>query len=255
MRPPENVLAWRRALHGVLATVLLGCSVAPCLARESMAQPAQLEPYTARYQVSYRGIAGGYVESSLRPAAPADTWQYATRAFPNFLGRMALSADAHEHSTMQISADGVRPLEFEFDDGSAEDAKDIRVQFDWSAGLARGVADGKPFEYEVEPGTQDTASVQAAMLVELLAGRAPEGFPILTGGRLRQYRYWSEGQATVTTPAGQYDTVVWVSQREGSSRMQRVWHAPELGYVPVQAIQYRKGKPELAMKLASLTRQ
>jgi hypothetical protein len=156
---------------------------------------------------------------------------------------------------MQISADGVRPLEFEFDDGSAEDAKDIRVQFDWSAGLARGVADGKPFEYEVEPGTQDTASVQAAMLVELLAGRAPEGFPILTGGRLRQYRYWSEGQATVTTPAGQYDTVVWVSQREGSSRMQRVWHAPELGYVPVQAIQYRKGKPELAMKLASLTRQ
>ncbi|HSD52603.1 MAG TPA: DUF3108 domain-containing protein [Burkholderiales bacterium] len=220
-----------------------------------MAQPAQLEPYTARYQVSYRGIAGGYVESSLRPAAPAGTWQYATRAFPNFLGRMALSADAHEHSTMQISADGVRPLEFEFDDGSAEDAKDIRVQFDWSAGLARGVADGKPFEYEVEPGTQDTASVQAAMLVELLAGRAPEGFPILTGGRLRQYRYWSEGQATVTTPAGQYDTVVWVSQREGSSRVQRVWHAPELGYVPVQAIQYRKGKPELAMKLASLTRQ
>jgi hypothetical protein len=220
-----------------------------------MAQPAQLEPYTARYQVSYRGIAGGYVESSLRPAAPAGTWQYATRAFPNFLGRMAISAAAHEHSTMQISADGVRPLEFEFNDGSAEDAKDIRVQFDWSAGLVRGVADGKPFEYEVEPGTQDTASVQAAMIVELLAGRAPEGFPILTGGHLRQYRYWSEGPAKVTTPAGQYETVVWVSQREGSSRMQRVWHAPELGYVPVQAIQYRKGKPELAMKLASLMRQ
>ena len=255
MRPPEAGVAWQRALQGVFVAVLLGCTAAPGLARESMAEPPQLEPYTARYQVSYRGIAGGYVESSLRPAAPTGTWQYATRAFPNFLGRMAISAAAREHSTMQISADGVRPLEFEFNDGSAEGAKDIQVQFDWSAGLVRGVADGKPFEYEVAPGTQDTASVQAAMIVELLAGRAPEGFPILTGGRLRQYRYWSEGEAKVTTPAGQDDTVVWVSQREGSPRMQRVWHAPELGYVPVQAIQYRKGKPELAMRLASLTRE
>jgi hypothetical protein len=254
MRLPETHGGWRRALQGTVAAVLLGCAAASGLARESMAGPPQLEPYTARYQVSYRGIAGGYIESSLRPAQPDGTWQYATRAFPNFLGRLAISAAAREHSTMQISADGVRPLEFEFNDGSAEDVKDIRLQFDWHAGLVRGVADGKPFEYEIEPGTQDTASVQAAMIVELLAGREPGGFPILTGGRLRQYRYWSEGEAKVTTPAGQYDTVVWVSQREGSSRMQRVWHAPELGYVPVQAIQYRKGKAELAMKLASLTR-
>jgi hypothetical protein len=255
MQPPELRGAWRRALlRAAFAAALLGCATASSPARESMAGPPQLEPYTARYQVSYRGIGGGYIESSLRPAEPAGTWQYATRAFPNFLGRMAISAAAREHSTMQISADGVRPLEFEFNDGSAEDAKDIRVQFDWNAGVVRGIADGKPFEYEVEHGTQDTASVQAAMIVELLAGREPDGFPILAGGRLRQYRYWSEGEAKVTTPAGQYDTVIWVSQREGSSRMQRVWHAPELGYVPVQAIQYRKGKAELAMKLTSLTR-
>lgn len=254
MRPPEMRGVWR-TLQTAVAGLALGCAAASGLARESMAGPPRLEPYTARYQVSYRGIAGGYIESSLKPAEPAGTWQYATRAFPNFLGRMALSAAAREHSTMQISTDGVRPLEFEFNDGSAEDGKDIRLQFDWNAGLVRGVADGEPFEYEIEPGTQDTASVQAAMIVELLAGREPDGFPILTGGRLRQYRYWSEGGAKVTTPAGQYDTVVWVSQREGSTRMQRVWHAPELGYVPVQAIQYRKGKPELAMKLASLTRQ
>jgi hypothetical protein len=32
-----------------------------------------------------------------------------------------------------------------------------------------------------------------------------------------------------------------------------VWHAPALGFVPVQAVQYRKGKPEISMKLASLT--
>jgi len=220
------------------------------------ADPAEshLEPYTARYQVSYRGLAGGYVESSLKPGSAPGIWLYATRAYPNFLGRMAISSAAREHGTMQIAHESVRPLEFEFNDGNAEDTKDVRLKFDWDAGRLTGSADGKPLEYEVEPGTQDTASVQAAMIVELLAGRTPTGFPIVAGGKLRQYRYWSEGTARIATPAGEYDTVIWASQREGSSRISRVWHAPELGYVPVQAIQYRKGKPELQMKLASLGR-
>jgi hypothetical protein len=215
---------------------------------------SQLEPYTARYQVSYRGLAGGHVESSLKPGSAPGIWLYATRAYPNFLGRMAISAAAREHGTMQISSESVRPLEFEFNDGSAEDAKDVSLKFDWEAGQVTGIADGKPFTYEVGPGTQDTASVQAAMIVELLAGHTPAGFPIIAGGKLRQYRYWSEGTARITTPAGEYDTVVWASQRDGSSRVSRVWHAPQLGYVPVQAVQYRKGKPELQMKLASLIR-
>jgi hypothetical protein len=167
---------------------------------------------------------------------------------------MALSPEAQEHGTMLIASDGVRPLEFEYDDGSAETDKDVRLAFDWQAARVRGVAEGKSFEYEVEPGTQDTASVQAAMMVALLSGQEPTGFSIVTGGRLRQYRYWSEGPAKITTPAGEYDTVIWASQREGSSRLQRVWHAPALGYVPVQAIQYRKGKPELKMQLARLER-
>jgi Protein of unknown function (DUF3108) len=216
--------------------------------------PGELQPYTARYQVSYRGLAGGQIEASLKPGPEPHVWLYETRAFPNFLGKMAISPSARERSTMEVSPAGVRPLEFEFNDGSAEEAKDIRVRFDWAAGRVTGVADGEEFAYDVKPGTQDTASIQAAMMVELLAGRTPAGFPILTGGKLRDYRYWSEGTGRITTPAGPFDTVIWASQRDGSSRVSRVWHAPSLGFVPVQAIQYRKGRAEFSMKLANLTR-
>ena len=245
----------RRAFPGVMR-LMLAFLVACGDPVPAASDPAdsRLEPYNARYQVSYRGLAGGYVESSLKPGSAPGIWLYATRAYPNFLGRMAISTAAREHGTMQIAHESVRPLEFDFNDGSAEDAKDVRLKFDWEAGRVTGIADGKPLEYEVEPGTQDTASVQAAMIVELLAGRTPTGFPIVAGGKLRQYRYWSEGTARIATPAGEYDTVIWASQRDGSSRISRVWHAPDLGYVPVQAIQYRKGKPELQMKLANLGR-
>lgn len=217
--------------------------------------PAQsLQPYKARYQVSYRGLSGGQIEASLTRGNVPGQWLYETRAYPNLFGRIAVSPEAREHSVMQVGADGVRPLRFDFNDGSEGSQKDVRLNFDWNAGRVRGEAQGTPFDLAVKPGTQDTASVQAAMLVALLAGEVPTGYPILTGSKLREYRYWPEGKATVVTPFGRYDCVVWANKRDGSTRLTKVFHAPALGYVPVQAVQYRKGQAEVQMKLVELTR-
>lgn len=257
MRRPEARGAhpgWRTRIAFGILVGWVGLAPHLAAAAGSEAHSTLLKPYTARYQVSYRGLAGGQVEVSFAPGDSAGTWLYETRAFPNLLGRMAISPSAREHGRMLLSQDSVRPLAFEFNDGSAEESKDIRLTFDWDAGRVSGVVDGKDVAFDVVPGTQDTASVQAAMMVALLAGRPPDGFPIVTGGKLRQYRYWSEGTARIKTAAGEFDTVIWASQRDGSSRISRAWHAPALGYVPVQAIQYRKGKAEFQMKLANLTR-
>jgi hypothetical protein len=241
----RRVRSWAALLAG--ATVALALPV-------SHGQETQLEPYKARYQVTYRGLGGGQIENSLTRANLPGHWLYETRAYPSLLGRVAVSPNAREHGVMQITPTGVRPLSFDFDDGSDSSHKDVRFKFDWTAGRVRGEAEGVPFDLAVQPGTQDTASVQAAMINELLAGRSPSGFPILTGSKLREYRYWPEGKATVTTPFGQFETVVWANQRDGSTRVTKVWHAPALGYVPVQAIQYRKGKAETQMKLVALER-
>jgi hypothetical protein len=235
------------------AILLAGATIALAMP-VSHGQETQLEPYKARYQVTYRGLSGGQIENSLTRANLPGHWLYETRAYPSLLGRVAVSPNAREHGVMQITPTGVRPLSFDFDDGSDGSHKDVRFKFDWTAGRVRGEAEGVPFDLEVQPGTQDTASVQAAMINELLAGRSPSGFPILTGSKLREYRYWPEGKATVTTPFGRFETVVWANQRDGSTRVTKVWHAPALGYVPVQAIQYRKGQAETQMKLLALTR-
>jgi hypothetical protein len=242
-----------RRARGSWIAALAGAALALAAAASHGGEPA-LQPYKARYQVTFRGLSGGQIESSLSRGSQPEQWLYETRAFPSLLGRVVVSPSARERSVMQVTADGVRPLTFDFNDGNPDSAKDVRFAFDWAAGRVRGAAAGAPFDLTVRPGTQDTASVQAAMIIELLAGRAPAGFTILTGSKLRDYRYWPEGKATVMTPFGQFETVVWASQRDGSTRVTRVWHAPSLGYVPVQAIHYRKGQPETQMKLLALTR-
>jgi hypothetical protein len=240
------------ALAAVLAAQFATGAIARAAEARSPAGPA---PYKARYQVSYRGISGGQLENAIRPGTAPGQWLYESRAFPNILGRVAVSPDARQRSTMEVAPGGaVRPLSLVFDDGTDDGAKDLRMKFDWAAGRVSGESKGKPFDLPLQPGTQDSTSVQVAMLIELAAGRAPKSFLIQNGARLEDYRYWPEGRATVVTPYGQYDTVVWASQRQGSKRVNRVWHAPSLGYVPVQAIQYNKGRPDVQMKLVALER-
>jgi hypothetical protein len=217
--------------------------------------PAGLQPYTARYQVSYRGLHGGEIESSFQHGTAAGLWQYETRVFPTLLARVAISSQAHERSVIQVNPAGIRPLSFNFNDGSTSSEKDVRLDFDWNALTVTGTFEGRPVSLPLTPGTHDTSSVQAAMILELLAGRKPQGFKIITGGKLREYRYWPEGTQQVMTPYGQVEAEVWASQRTGSNRVTKTWHAPSLGYVPVQATQYRKGNPEVQMKLVRLQRQ
>jgi hypothetical protein len=248
-----------------LTALLAGTLIATCALRAgaeptppASATPATrsvpLKPYKARYQVGYMALSGGQIEAQLRRGDRPGLWVYETQAFPNMIGRLAVSPEAREHSTMEITPAGVRPLAYEFYDGSQDVAQDVRLRFDWSRLSVTGNANGKDFELDVPAGTQDTASVQAAMIVALAAGRQPSAFAILTGSKLRDYRYWSEGKATLNTALGKLDTVVWASQRDGSTRVGKVWYAPSLGYVPVQAIQYRKGKQLVQMRIVSLER-
>jgi len=237
-----------------LADTLVAAAALLAAAAPAAAQTVPMKAYTARYQVSYRGLSGGQIEATFRPGPTAGLWIYETRAFPNLLGKLAVSSAAHERSTMLIGPGGVVPLEFTFDDGSSTSEKDVKQTFDWSAKKVTGASKGKPFVLELTPGAQNTASVQAAMIVERLNGRMPTVFRILTGNRMHDYRYWMEGRQQVLTPYGQVETEGWANQRAGSDRVSKVWHAPSLGFVPVQAIQYRKGTPEVQMKLVSLQR-
>ena len=208
----QAVVRLRDGLIALLVGVL-GASgaVAQTTAASTAAAAKELQPYRVRYQVSYRGMSGGQIEATLRRGSHPGQWLYETRAYPNLFGRVAVSPAARERSTIYVSGSEVRPANFSFDDGSTETAKDVQLRFDWTQKRVTGTSENVPIDLPLSPGTQDTASVQAAMLVELLAGRRPAGFKILTGKSIKDYRYWSEGPATVVTPKGQFNAVVWAN--------------------------------------------
>jgi hypothetical protein len=118
----------------------------------------------------------------------------------------------------------------------------------------RGRAEDKPVDVALRPGAQDGMSVQIALMLDLERGGSPDGFWLIDRNELKQYEYTGEGVARIATALGELDTVIWSSRRPGSERVTRVWYAPSLGYLPVQAERRRGGKLEWQMRITRLSR-
>ena len=97
-------------------------------------------------------------------------------------------------------------------------------------------------------------SVQIALMSALQVGGSPQRFFLIDKDEIKEYLYESLGSARLRTAAGELDTVIWSSRRPGSDRVTRVWYAPALGHVPVQAERRRGYRTEWTMRLKTMRR-
>jgi hypothetical protein len=216
---------------------------------------ADLRPHVVTYRVAFKGMAAGDLQLELSRQA-GDLWRYETRPQPSFLARMVVSASSIERGTFRLTADGVQPLTYSLDDGTAERGKDESAfDYDRTAGRVRGYARGEPLEVELVDGLQDPLSIRAAILLDLLRGRELGTYPMIDGRQVRNYVYRRTGMETLKTAVGTVETVVYTSAREGAdarAKTWKYWYAPSLGWLPVRIHQIDKGQPRLAFEIRSV---
>ena len=92
-------------------------------------------------------------------------------------------------------------------------------------------------------------------MLDLKNGTLPPIFYIIDKDQMKEFFYTREGTAKLGTEVGMLDTVIVASRRGPTdSRVLRMWFAPDLGFVPVQAERTRDGKLEFAIRIHSLKR-
>jgi hypothetical protein len=242
----------RHTLLGALGLPLIVASL--CLgAVQVFAAPPPLEPFQASFEVVFRGMNAG--TSSLELTREnGNRWRYVSRNEARGLFKLALPGEVRQTSLFVLEDDRPRPLRYAADDGTKATDKDIALDFDWSAGRVRGTAERKSVDLPLQAGLQDGMSVQIALLRALAGGERPSGFRLIDKDEIKEYVYVDEGRATLRTVAGEVDTVVWSSHRPNSDRVTRVWYAPSLGFLPVQAERKRGDRLEWSMRLKTYRR-
>ena len=218
-------------------------------AETSTAGDAAIAPFSARYQADWKNVNVGTSDLELKQdTAPGHylyTWTITAR------GIFRLYRDeVTQQSWLSINADHVRPEKYRAEDGSSS----VNLEFDWDAGRVRGTSENKAVDLNIKEGTQDLLSIQVEVMLDLKKGNLPAAFQIIDKDRLKEFIYTREGIAHIRTALGELDTVIVTSRQAGNDRVLRMWFAPSLGFVPVQAERTRGGKLEFAMRIKTLKR-
>jgi len=215
-------------------------------------KPLKLVPYQATYVVKYRGFTAGMLQFNLSKGAD-NTYMYETHVKPGLLARLFIGPDAVERTIMQVDTNGVRPLSWYSEDGKSNTSRDGSLDFDWNNKRVTGTVEDESVDMPLKSGVQDRLSMQVAVLAALQNNTQPGAIILIDGEQVKRYTYELKGEQQVVTGSGRYDTIIYESTRKGSSRIKRVYHSPELSYIPVRVEDLRKGKVETVMELVSVS--
>lgn len=238
-------------LAATLMTALLATLAMPAHSDDVIAP----KPFTATYDVTYRGMRAGSLTFKLSRDPATGHYIYETTADPSMLARIVVSSAASERSEVEIGPDGVRPISWHFDDGRSSSEKDGQLRFDWDKNVATGTVEDKPVQIPLAPRTQDRLSIQLEVVTALLRGQEPGTITLIDNNKVKRYRYTRVEPTVTDTKMGKLDTLFYESTREGSDRQSRLWLVPKMEYLAARAEQVRKGKVETVMVLSSFQSQ
>ena len=226
-------------------------SIPPASGPESSAAPgsaASLVPFSAHYVAQWKSINVGTSDLELERGAQRGAYHYKWTVSARGIFRLVYSNDVVQQSWFTLIDQHVRPERYFAEDGSSS----VSLQFDWDGKRLRGTSEGRPVDIHLKPGTQDLMSIQVEVMMDLQSGDMPGTFHIVEKDAMKDFLYAREGTARIGTALGTLDTVIVSSRRAGNDRILRMWFAPSLGYVPIQAERTRDGKLEFAMRIKTL---
>jgi hypothetical protein len=210
-------------------------------------------PFVATYQVAWHGITAGESALTLALQTPG-TYSYSSNIKAHGIFRLVFPDALVQSSTFTLADGHVVPLHYQ-ESGQARDHRDdVDLTFDRASDRVHGTSETHPVDEPLDPGVQDPMSVQIELMQQLQAGLAPTQFKLFDKDQAKEYFYTRERTEVLTTPLGTLETVVYRSDRPGSDRVTRLWLAPKLNYLPLQAERARKGNVDLSMRITALTR-
>jgi Protein of unknown function (DUF3108) len=212
------------------------------------ADTSGVAPFIAQYEAAWKGMTIGTSEIQLTRGAEVGTYMYVWTISARGFFRIAYRDDLVQKSWVTVVGDHVRPDKYFGKEGS----QTVELNFDWRDKRATGVSETKPVDIKLPEGAQDVMSIQVEVMLDLKNNNMPSTFQIIDKDQLKEFNYTKEGTAKIRTAIGELDTVIVTSQRTGNNRILRMWFAPSLGFVPVQAERTRDGKVEISMRIKSV---
>jgi hypothetical protein len=148
-------------------------------------------------------------------------------------GAFVRKGEAERRSRGSVTHEGLRPLEFEDRRTGRETA---RARFDWGAKSVTLQYKGEPRTEVLPAGAQDQLSLPFNFAFRN-PGTQPLSVHVSDGRRLSAYVYRAAGRERVKTPAGEFEALKLVKQKDSRDDSGlEIWLAVERHFLPVRSV-------------------
>lgn len=200
-------------MRNFFSRLTLSAALAAGMAAMALAAPPQ------RVEIVYELVRNGMTLAEITHRLEHDGRSYKLTENWKGKGFLALKGDATRSSEGAIAADGLRPRRFE-DKRTGRDT--LQVQFDPAAKA---------------PTLQQQDQLSFAWTFAFAPPGKLVGVSVADGKRVNQYSFQPAGRERVKTPAGEFDALKFVKQRERpEDKSTEIWLAADRQNLPVRIL-------------------
>ncbi len=213
----------------------------------------EVVPFQAVYDVEIRaGVkARAQATMALSQGPNANEYRYQSQTKAKGFARMLRSKPISEYSEFQITPQGLKPLAYEFKDGSKKNKRGESAQFNWGQNKVQAMYKGENHTLNLKPGMLDRNLIPLLMMHH--CPKTPDAAEVITRGGLRQYNFRTLGTEVLDTPLGKVQTVKVKQWRDGSSRSTVSWLSPKHQCLFLQVHQFKNDKRVGQLTIRSLS--
>ena len=234
-------------MNSKLTKVFLGLCMSLIVSSASWSQPQSFAAiYTAKLKQ-----ADGQLSMALKKE-DGELYSYELTTKPGGFWRIIIDGSIWQKSTFTIEDDLLRSQTYELIDTIRSKTRKSRASFDWENSLITGHYKDRAIKLPLSRNFLDKVSLQIAIIMDTRRGIDQSEYHILDKDKIQVVQINRNSSAIINVPFGKFEAIEINRSSPNSNRINTLWLAPELDYIPVKITQEEDGKIVFSANLSQL---
>lgn len=238
-------------MHRILAKPLLLvlAVLSPMISLSASAQAAVPE-FSAAYVFERGRVTVGETRAQLEQTKDG-IYRYTSVSEARGLISLFVDDVIREESIYQDDGKQITPISYTYRHEGSKKNRNEKIAYDWTDGVATIDYRGHESSVELKPGTIDLFLLRVALMNDIEDDKIDKSYRVIDNGRVKSFHLRGDELESVSTPAGNFETVRVERIDENEDKRLRLWLARELNYLPVRVEQEKHNEETLRLSLKS----
>lgn len=180
-------------------------------------------------------------------------YTYSLKTEPTGFWKLIANGSIHESTDFKVIDEIIKPMSYKLRDTIRRTPRESEITFDWINGVMRGFYKDRSIDLKIEPSILTRILLQIEIMHQKQSNTLKDKYSIFDRDKIKEIEIsTSNRQKVISVPFGSYNVVEVSHQSKESNRINTLWLAPELDFIPIRMEQSEDNKLNFEANLVQL---